>query len=220
MNINERFGAALIEYLNHRGWHSGSRRELSIALLHYAGEAGALDLDSSRFALSMELKVPPSTLETLLRDRMLYFSKPKPYGLDEFLAWIEENNHTALEDAKLHKLVVALRSPAERLSAERFLDEIGYTPDFKNNHRLIVIDLDRLLSALALKLNVKPAGLLEGLNIDRKKLREARDSQKDLLALALQALTEQAGKQIGVATVELAGHLIRRAYEAVKRTNS
>jgi hypothetical protein len=55
MNINERSGSALIEYLNQRGWHSGSRRELSIALLHFAGEAGVLDLDGSRFALSMEL---------------------------------------------------------------------------------------------------------------------------------------------------------------------
>jgi len=161
--------------------------------------------------------VPPGTLETLLRDRMLYFSKPRLCSLDEFIAWIHKNNHTALEDAKLHKLVSALRPPLERLSVECFLDELGYTPDFKNNHRLLVIDLDRLLAALVLKLNVEPVGLLEGLNIDRKKLREARDSQKDLLALALQALTEQTGKKIGEVTVELGGHLIRRAYEAVIR---
>jgi len=217
MDANERFGRALIEYLNQRGWHSGSRRELSVALLHFAAEAGVLNPGRSRFALSMDLKVPPSTLDGLLRDRVLYFAQPGGYGLEDFLSWIRRCNHTTLEDAKSHRLVVALPSASERLSVERFLDELGYTPDLKNNHRLMVIDLDRLLLALARHLDVRPESLLDGLKIDHAKLMEVRDRRRDLLELALKTLSEQAGKHLGESIVDLGVHLCRRAYALIKR---
>ena len=213
MNPNEKFGTALMAYLDQRGWHAGSRRELTIALLHLASEAGVLDTNRSVYALAMELKVPPRTLETLLRDRMLCFAQPEPYDLEKFLGWIDDNNHTSLEDAKAHRLVVAVPSAAARVSIERFLDELGYVPDFKNNHRLVVIDLDRLLSALVMQTGASDERLLEGLKLDQRKLSQARDSHRSLLTLALEALSEQAGKHIGESTLELAKHLFCSAVQ-------
>jgi hypothetical protein len=220
MNANEKFGAALIDHLGQRGWHSGSRRELSVAMLHFAHQAGFLDLNRSIHALAMELKVPPRTLEGLLRDRLLYFAQPEPYGLDQFLSWIGHHNHTSLEDAKNHRLVVAVPSAAERLTIERFMDELGYVPDFKNNHRLVVIDLDRLLSTLSYRSRVSAAELLKGLKLDQQKLSQARDSYRSMLSLALEALSEQAGRHLGEATVELARHLIRGAFRPIGKVGA
>jgi hypothetical protein len=62
--------------------------------------------------------------------------------------------------------------------------------------------------------------LLEGLNTDRKKLREARAYQTDILALAFQALSEKPGKQISESKDDLRRHHNRKAYKLGNRAIS
>lgn len=66
-----KFGEKLIKVLDQREWNSIPKRELVILLLHLSDNAGVIDLNQSRIGLSSRLMIPPTTLDSLIRDRVL-----------------------------------------------------------------------------------------------------------------------------------------------------
>lgn len=79
-----KFGNDLIELLDQRGWHSIPRRELTLRLLHLASKADVLDLSLPRLALATRLRISPTTLDGLLRDRALLCSEVRAFDFDQF----------------------------------------------------------------------------------------------------------------------------------------
>ncbi len=198
-----KFGEDVFNVLSQRGWNAIPKRELTITLLHLAQTAGLLDLTKSRYTLAAKLKVSPSVLDGLLRDMFLFFGDVKDLSYQNFAEWIRQNNYTSEDEARKQKVVVALRSQEERMTVEKFLDDHNYVPDFKNNNRLLVFDLPRLLTALSQTVNAEPSQLISELGIEYIDVAHAGNSEKKLVDLAISALREQFDKNFGEATTEL-----------------
>lgn len=211
------FGKALLELLEIRGWNSIPRRELTLHLLHNAEKAGLLDLAEPRMQLAARLKVSPVTLDGLIRDQALVCGGVSPMDFQEFADWAKRNNQTGYDDAQKGILTFSVQSLEQGMRVEGFLESIGVVPDYRNNRRLLVIDLSRLVAALARESQQSASELLLQLEADEQRREEykaqAGGSEKKLLQLFLNALREQAGKHIGEQTLGFMLALVERGKE-------
>lgn len=85
-----------------------------------------------------------------------------------------------MDDAQKGQLVFSVESLAQGMQVEGYLDKLGVIPDYRNNRCLIVIDLVRLVSSLALKAKQSATELLLSLDnnkeIRHKKMDESQGS--------------------------------------------
>ncbi|MFO8084292.1 MAG: hypothetical protein R6U27_08245 [Desulfobacterales bacterium] len=209
-----RFGKALLELLDQRGWNTIPRRELTLHLLHQAHLAELLNLDDSRMRLAARLKVSPATLDGLLRDRALVCGNISQMEFQEFAGWAKRNNQTGHDDAQKGVLTFSVKSLEEAMRVEGFLDSIGVVPDYRNNRRLLVIDLSRLVAAISQLSQQSATELMLQLEDDpkeRDRLRAQADgSEKKLLHQFLKAIREQGNRHIGEETVDFMISLIKK----------
>lgn len=215
MSKYEKFGRDIYEYLNSRGWYSIPRRELAIAILHYAGESGLLSLDSGIHSLSAEIKIPVSTLKNLLRDKSLFYGELVEWSDDKFIEWLKKNDCTSVEDAKKGVLVYKLTNMNEYFSVQAYLEKLSIVPDYKNNKDLIVFDLEVLAKNISRYGNVKSTKdiILEliketgcsgyGCKVEQLKDKTTRDMIK-------YALAEHAEDKLGLKTTELIIYLFKK----------
>jgi len=82
-----KFGKAILDLLNQRGWNTIPRREMTLYLLHFAEETGLLDLTAPRMQLAARLKVSPATLDGLIRDKALVCGNVSNMNFEEFADW-------------------------------------------------------------------------------------------------------------------------------------
>jgi len=208
------FGKALLELLDQRGWNSIPRRELTLHLLHNTEQAGLLDLVVPRMQLAARLKVSPATLDGLIRDRALVCGGVSQMDFQEFADWAKNNNQTGHDDAQRGILTFSVQSLEQGMRAEGFLESIGVVPDYRNNRRLLVMDLSRLVAALARESQQSASDLLLQLEEDGQRREElkaqAGGSEKKLLQQFLKALQEQGNKRIGEETVGFMISLIEK----------
>ncbi len=204
------FGKSLIELLDERGWNSIPKKELVLNLIHHAGNAGLLDYNVASMQLAGRLRVSPSTLQNLLRDRMLIISPEEiDYNDEEIFDLLEEKNQTGYDEAKKGQLVFAIAEPVKRLQLEAFFEEMGLLPDYKNNCKLLVVDMALLLNSMA-KVTGQDSFILaeqvaENLKLSEEyqgQIKEA-SSEKNVAKLLTSAMMEQADKHIGENTVQL-----------------
>ena len=106
-------------------------------------------MDTPRLALSQELMIPASTLDGLLRDRLLLMRQLSGLRHSDFERWERENNQTSLADHERQRVVFALKSMKDGLEVESYLERLGVVPDYKNNRKLLVIDLAQLVGVLS-----------------------------------------------------------------------
>jgi hypothetical protein len=212
---NALFGQTFLELLDERGWNSIPKREMTIRLLHLASMAGVLDLDAPRMKLARELKIPPSTLDGLLRDRLLLTSSLTSMTDEGFIDWAKANNQTTELDSQHKRVVFSVKSVAIAMSVEAYLDELGLVPDYKNNRRLLVIDLSQLAYVMTHSISDDPVQLLATLESDRSRrkrlLEDCEGSQERVLDQLLVAVREQAEKRVGEKTVDFALRMIKLA---------
>lgn len=95
--------------------------------------------------LAKQLRVTPAVLHGLLRDRSLLITGITLMGNEDFEAWIRKSDQTSAADLRAAQLVFQVRGPEERYKVEAYLDEFGVVPEYKNNRRLLVIDIARLV---------------------------------------------------------------------------
>jgi hypothetical protein len=199
------FGIAILDLLSQRGWNTIPRREMTLHLLHFAEQARLLDLTAPRMRLAAMLKVSPATLDGLIRDKALVCGNVSSMGFEEFVDWAKNNNQTGYDDAQKGILTFSLQSLEQGMQVEGFLDFIGLVPDYRNNRRLLVIDLSRLVAALAQKNQQTASELLLQLEEDEQRREElsaqTKGSEKKLLQQFLKAIHEQGNKHIGEETV-------------------
>ena len=210
---NALFGQAVLEMLDERGWNAIPKREMTIRLLHLASIAGALDLDAPRMKLARSLKIPPSTLDGLLRDRLLLTSSMMSMTDGDFIEWAKTNNQTTELDSQHKRVVFSVKSVATAMSVEAYLDELGLVPNYKNNRRLLVIDLSQLAYVITHSVSADPVELLASLESDvsrhKRLLEDCEGSQEKVLDQLLEAIREQADKRVGEKTVEFALNMIK-----------
>ena len=199
------FGEYLLDLLDKRGWNTIPRREMTLHFLYFAEETGLLDLTAPRMQLAARLKVSPATLDGLIRDKALVCGNVSNMDFEKFADWAKNNNQTGHDDAQRGILIFSVQSLDQGMRVEGFLESIGLVPDYRNNRRLLVIDLSRLVAALAQKNQQTASELLLQLEEDeqrREELRaQAKGSEKKLLQQLLKAIHEQGNKHIGEETV-------------------
>ncbi len=203
----EKFGRNLFDYLCGRGWYSVPRRELTIALLHYADESGLFGSNEKVHSLSSKSKISVNTLEGLLRDRDLFFNDLKDWSDHEFFSWLKSNNYTGDEDLKRGLGVFIVENYSQKFHVESYLESFKIVPDYKNNKKIIVFDLVRLVEALSKKAECSTKNLmLEVIDSSikhKQKLAQEDDTSEDLQKLFLKAVREQVDKKLGTDTAAL-----------------
>ena len=220
-NAHELFGNGLFVLLNQRGWNAIPKRELVIHLNEQAARAGLVDLDAPRARLVQQLMIPPATLDALLRDRLLLTRQASIFNHEEFSAWARGNHQTSSDDNEKGQLVFSVGGAAESMQVEGYLDSLGIVADYKNNRRLLVLDLGRLVSALSVHSNVLATDLIANCEANddkrRRLLEQASGSDRQLIKLFLRAIREQAEQRVGEKTVEFGLVLIARARKGVEK---
>jgi hypothetical protein len=126
---------------------------------------------------------------------------------------------SGVDDAEKGLMVFSVASIEEAMRVEGYLDAIGVVPDYRNNRKLLVLDLVRLVTSLAVTSNYSPSELLLGFEKDEKKRKEkmaaAKGSDRLLMKQAIAAFKEQAENQIGEKTVTFALSMIDTAKKAL-----
>ncbi|POQ98368.1 hypothetical protein AU468_13515 [Alkalispirochaeta sphaeroplastigenens] len=218
------FGKQVFKLLDERGWNSIPRREMTIHLIDLAVNAELVNDKEPLVKLARQLMIPPGTLDRLLRDRLLFTRKASAFDDQEFSQWARSNSQTTVDDNKKSQVTFAVASLAEAMQVEAYFDELGLVPDYKNNRRLLVLDLSRLVRALAQISRTAPVELIDTQQWDARERQEALEaaqgSSQTLLSMALQAVREQADQHIGTATVEFALTLIQTARRRMRVTQS
>lgn len=208
MSKYEKFGRDIYEYLNSRGWYSIPRRELAIAILHYAGESGLLSLDSGIHSLSAEIKIPVTTLKGLLRDKNLFYGQFTEWTDDDFLEWLKNNECTSVEDAKKGLLVYKLLNIDEYFSVQTYLEKLSIVPDYKNNRDLIVFDIESLVKTIARNSDSRSEmeivkKLIAETNFNSIGSRIDKSKYKTIKEMFADAIIEKAENRLGIKTTEL-----------------
>lgn len=145
----QEFGRQIHSLLDQRGWNALPKKELVLRLLDAGFKSGLLDPDENPYKLANRLRVTPVVLDGLLRDRTLLITGMSLMRDEDFAAWIKQSDQTSAADLRAAQLVFQVRGPEERYRVEAYLDGFGIVPDYKNNRRLLVIDIARLITALS-----------------------------------------------------------------------
>jgi hypothetical protein len=217
MNSIEKFGEAVAKLLDERGWHSIPRRELTIRILDAAMKSGLIAETISRYDLAVKLRVSPGVVDGLLRDRSLYCNQFAKMDIKELAKWAEKANQTTQEDIKKGLFVFQIRNSSEQLPLEALLDELGIVADYKNNKRLLCIDILSLINKITTKKQLNNDFLARIFN--NKSQREAvikeinKDKDIGIPKLLKEAVKEQIGKRLGEKTTELFIELCKSVYK-------
>ena len=182
--------------------------ELVIAILHYAGKSGLLDLNNGVHSLSSKTKIPVTALKGLLRDRDLFYGKYGEWTDSEFLEWLKNNDCTSVEDARKGIVVYKILSHNIDFRLKSYLEKMAIVPDSKNNKELIVFDLEVLANDIArhsIKKSAKEI-MIELITTissysDSDKLERLK--KKTIKQMIADATIEQSQDRIGVKTTEL-----------------
>jgi hypothetical protein len=211
-NNHEAFGESVISLLDKHGWNSIPKRELVILLIDMAAKANLIDVNAPRLRLAQRLMIAPTTLDSLLRDRLFLTQQAHEFSQDEFNRWAKNNSQTTVDDNKKAQVTFAVKNLADAIRVEAYLESLGLVADYKNNRRLLVLDLSNLVNRLSDQNKQSALDLMlaqEKNETLRKKYREkAAGSAQNLLNLLLGAIREQADKHVGEKTVDLALSLI------------
>ena len=110
-----------------------------------------------------------------------------------------------------------IAEPVKRLQLEAFFEEMGLLPDYKNNCKLMVVDMALLLNSTAKMIGIdsfilakQVAKTLKLSEEYQSQIKEA-SSEKNVAKLLTSALMEQADKHIGENTVQLLKHFYNLA---------
>jgi hypothetical protein len=222
MSKSEKFGELVLQLLNERGWHSIPRRELTIRLLDAAIEAGIIETPFSRYEMAIQLSISPVAIDGLLRDRALICKKISAMQIGDLENWAARSNQTTSEDIQRGFIVFEVRNEAEQIQVEAALEKIGIVADYKNNKRLLIIDIKILINKLSKSIDMREK-LLSRLITDKKRFKEIRvqlndNPQQELWNLALEAGKEQIGKRIGEQTTDFFLAAISAIWDTTKST--
>lgn len=113
-----------------------------------------------RMELARNLKVPPTTLDGLLRDMLLLTISMMVMTEDTFVEWAKANNQTTELDNQRKQVAFSVRSVSTAMAVEGYLEAIGLVPDYKNNRRLLVIDLSQSVHLMSHSASGDPVQLL------------------------------------------------------------
>ena len=206
MNKTEKFGEFVLKLLDERGWHSIPRRELTIRLLDAAMRAGIFAPPYSRYDLAMKLRVSPTIVDGMLRDKALFCEDLTPMQMNELEDWATYSNQTTSQDIERGQFVFAAQNALEQMQVEALLEKLGIAADYKNNKRLLAIEVKTLVKRIASSNDMQDR-LLSKLVTDKRQRAEISlqlnaNPHQRLLKLALDAGKEQIGKRVGEKTTE------------------
>ena len=215
-----KFGNDLVELLDQRGWHTIPRSELKLCLLHLASKADVLDISLPRLTLAARLRISPTTLDGLLRDRALLCSNVRAFDFDQFFQWAYSHWQTGETDESPGLIVFSLTNEEQRMQVEGFLEELSIVPNYKINNRLLEFDLKLLVTKLEARNEIPLNDLVLAIVPDEKKClaimpQVEANPKSELKSLLMSALQEQAGKHLGEKTVELVVTLLGLAWRSL-----
>ena len=100
----------------------------------------------------------------------------------DFIESAKGNNQATEPDSQHEHIVFSVQLVATAMSVDAYLDELGVVPDYKNNHRLLVIDPSQLAYVMTLSISGDTVQLLTTLESDRsrrKRLLEDREGSQE-----------------------------------------
>jgi len=219
-----KFGNDLVELLDQRGWHTIPRSELKLCLLHLASKADVLDISLPRLTLAARLRISPTTLDGLLRDRALLCSNVRAFDFDQFFQWAYSHWQTGETDESPGLIVFSLTNEEQRMQVEGFLEELSIVPNYKINNTLLEFDLKLPVAKLEARNEIPLSDLVSAIVSDQKKSAEILSNfqanpKRELMGLLMSSLKEQAGKHIGDKTVELLIALLQLTWRSASKLN-
>jgi hypothetical protein len=131
-----------------------------------------LFLSLPRIVLGARLRISPTTLDSLLRDRVLLCSNLITFDFDQFSQRAYSHWQTGEADETLGLIVYSLSNEDQRMQVEDFLQELSIVPNYKINNSLLVLDLKLIVAKLIARNEMPLSDLVSAIVPDEKKSAE------------------------------------------------